>query len=320
MTLAVIAIIAGLILLVWSSDLFVDGAIGLAENFGMSKAMIGLTIVALGTSAPEILVSLVSALSGAPSLALGNAVGSNIANVALVLGVTSLIASLPVHRGLIRQDLPALLAVTFLTGYLLSDGILSSVDGLIMIFALIVLMVLMVKYKKEHSQESIDPGTAAALPDISATRSVLLFAVGLAILVGSSRVLVWGAVEVARALEVSELVIGLTIVAIGTSLPELAASVASALKKHHDIALGNIVGSNILNLLAVLPAAAGISPIIVEPETLWRDYGAMSLVTLLLAAFILTPRKKRALSGFEGTILVAFYIGYMYLLYHQTLS
>lgn len=320
MTFAVLAIIAGLILLVWSSDIFVDGAIGLAENFGMSKAMIGLTIVALGTSAPEILVSLMSALGGVPNLALGNAIGSNVANIALVLGVTALIARLPVTKGLIREDLPALVVVTLICGYLLHDGTLTNLDGLLMLALLALLMVLMIRHKKEHTDELIDPETIADIPDIDAKRSVLLFVVGLLILVGSSRLLVWGAVEVALALKVSELVIGLTIVAIGTSLPELAASVASALKKHHDIALGNIVGSNILNLLAVLPAAALISPIQVEPIAFWRDYGAMSLVTLLLAIFILLPRKNRALSGSEGILLVIFYVGYMYLLYDQTVS
>ncbi len=320
MLFAVFAIIVGLVVLVWSSDKFIDGAIGLAENFGMSKAMIGLTIVALGTSAPEILVSIVSAISGAPSLALGNAIGSNIANIGLVLGATTLIASLPVKRGLIREDLPALLAITVFVGFLLSDYELSSSDALAMLSVLVLLMYLLIRYKKEHSKELISATTVQDIPDMNIKNSIWLFIMGLVLLVASSRLLVWGAIEVARALAISELIIGLTIVAIGTSLPELAASIASALKKHHDIALGNIIGSNILNLIAVLSAAAIINPIHIGAEVFLRDYGSMSIITLILAIFILLPKKVRTLSKPEGIVLLTGYCGYMFLLYQQTVS
>lgn len=320
MLLAFTAIVVGLVLLVWSSDKFVDGSVGLAGSLGMSKAMIGLTIVALGTSAPEIVVSIMSALADSPAIALGNAVGSNIANMGLVLGVTALIAALPVKAGLLRQDLPALLAVTASVGFLLSDNELSGHDALAMMAMLVLLMYLMFRYKKEHSDELIEQETEQDIPELDLKRSILWFVIGTIVLVASSRVLVWGAIEVARSMQISEVVIGLTIVAIGTSLPELAASVTSALRKHHDIALGNIVGSNILNLLAVLSAAAIILPIEIDKQTLIRDYGAMCAITLLLAAFILYPRKKRQLSKLEGGSLLMCYFAYLGLLYHQTIS
>lgn len=320
MLLAFTAIVIGLVLLVWSSDKFVDGSVGLAESLGMSKAMIGLTIVALGTSAPEIVVSIMSALAESPALALGNAVGSNIANIGLVLGITAIIAALPVKRGLLFQDLPALLAVTATVGFLLSDHVLSRTDALAMLAMLVLLMYLMFRYKKEHKKEMMEPDLEEKIPDLGLKESVIWFVVGTIVLIGSSRLLVWGAIDIARALNISEIVIGLTIVAIGTSLPELAASVASALRKHHDIALGNIVGSNILNLLAVLSAAAVITPIQADNETLLRDYGAMAAITLLLALFILYPRKKRQLSKLEGGSLLVCYVVYLILLYQQTIS
>jgi len=320
MLLAFAAIIAGLVLLVWSSDKFVDGAVGLAESSGISKAMIGLTIVAIGTSAPEIVVSIMSALAESPALAFGNAVGSNIANIGLVLGVTALIAALPVKQGLLKEDLPALLAVTAAAGFLLYDLLLSQNDGFAMIAMLVALMLLMIRYKKEHADELIDPADVAEIPDISLKASIVWFVVGLVVLVAASRLLVWGAIEVARALDVSEIVIGLTIVAVGTSLPELAASVASALRKHHDIALGNIVGSNIFNLIAVLPAAAVIYPIEISQHEFMRDYGSMVGITLLLTAFILWPRKTRQLSKIEGGLLLSCYAAYLVMLYRDTVQ
>ncbi|RLU00844.1 MAG: calcium/sodium antiporter [Ketobacter sp.] len=320
MLLAFIAIIAGLVLLVWSSDKFVDGAVGLAEGLGMSKAMIGLTIVALGTSAPEIVVSIMAALAESPELAFGNAVGSNIANIGLVLGVTALIAALPVSPGLLKQDLPALLAVTAAAGFLCSDHTLSQQDGWAMMVMLLLLMYLMFRYKKEHKDEIISAESEEDIPDLGMKESVFWFILGTTILIGSSRLLVWGAIEVATALQISEVVIGLTIVAIGTSLPELAASVASALRRHHDIALGNIIGSNILNLLAVLSAGAVIYPIEISQQNFLRDYGAMTGITLLLAVFIFWPRKNRQLSKPEGAVLLIGYLGYLGFLYQQTVT
>lgn len=317
MLLAIAAIIVGLALLVWSADKFVDGSVGLAENLGMSKVMIGLTIVSLGTSAPEIFVSITAALSQASELALGNAIGSNIANVGLVLGVTALVAALPVKQGLLKQDLPALLAVTAICCFLLMDLVLDWSDGLALLVLLVFLMSLMFRYKKEHPEEVLESGESLdeVIPDYNAKESITAFLIGLVVLVISSRMLVWGAVDVATALGVSEVVIGLTIVAIGTSLPEMAASVTSALRNHHDIALGNVIGSNILNLLAVLSVAAVIHPIELTRDTFINDYGAMVLFTVAIAVFVLVPKKTKQISKAEGIILLAGYIGYMYLLY-----
>ncbi len=313
MLLAFGAIIVGLILLVWSADKFVDGSVGLAENWGMSKAMIGLTIVSLGTSAPEIFVSIMAATGGNPELAFGNAVGSNIANVALVLGVTALIAALPVKQGLLKQDLPALLAVTFITAFLLYDLRLSQGDAFILIGVLIILMYLLFRYKKEHPEEA--QSEAEEVEDFELKESVFAFIIGLVTLVISSKMLVWGAIDIATYFGVSQIIIGLTIVAIGTSLPELAASVASARRGHHDIALGNIIGSNILNILAVLSIAAVIQPIQITQEIFFRDYGAMTAITLLLALFIVLPRKVKRLARGEGILLLLCYAAYMTMLY-----
>lgn len=313
MLLAFGAIIVGLILLVWSADKFVDGSVGLAENWGMSKAMIGLTIVSLGTSAPEIFVSIMAATGGNPELAFGNAVGSNIANVALVLGVTALIAALPVKQGLLKQDLPALLAITFITAFLLRDLILSQDDAFVLIGLLVILMYLLFRYKKEHPEEA--QSEAEEVEDFELKESIIAFIIGLVTLVISSKMLVWGAIDIATQFGISQIVIGLTIVAIGTSLPELAASIASARRGHHDIALGNIIGSNILNILAVLSVAAVIQPINITQEIFFRDYGAMTAITLLLAVFIILPRKVRQLARWEGVLLLLCYAAYMTMLY-----
>lgn len=321
MLLAIAAMIVGLVLLVWSADKFVDGSVGLAESLGMSKVMIGLTIVSIGTSAPEIFVSITAAMAEASELALGNAIGSNIANMGLVLGITALVAALPVKEGLIKQDLPTLLAVTAICCFLLLDLNLSRGDGLALLVLLIILMSLMFRYKKEHPEELVEGETIdEVIPDYNTRESVIAFIIGLVLLVVSSKLLVWGAVEVATALGVSEVVIGLTIVAIGTSLPELAASVTSALRNHHDIALGNVIGSNILNLLAVLSVASVIYPIDLTREILTLDYGAMVFFTVALAIFVIVPKRNKQLSKVEGSILLIGYVVYMYTLYFRTIA
>lgn len=318
MLLAFAAIAVGLVLLVWSADKFVDGSVGLAENWGMSKAMIGLTIVSLGTSAPEIFVSIMSATGGNSELAFGNAVGSNIANIALVLGATALIAALPVKPGLLKQDLPALLAVTFITAFLLRDLELSRDDAAVLFGMLIILMYLLFKYKKEHPEEAASE--AEEVEDFEFKESIISFVLGLVVLVLSSKMLVWGAIYIATEFGISQVVIGLTIVAIGTSLPELAASITSALRGHHDIALGNIVGSNILNILAVLSVGAVIHPISLTEEVFYRDYGIMTAITLLLAFFILIPRKVKQLARWEGVLFLLCYAAYMSMLYIEEIS
>lgn len=313
----ILALIAGLVLLVWSADRFVIGAAATAKNFGMSPMLIGLTIVSFGTSAPEILVSLMAATSGAGDLAIGNALGSNIANIALVLGITAIIAPLPVKSGVLKKELPLLLGVTLLAGILLFDMQLGRIDGLILLAALGLCLYLFNRFQKTTPHDELSE--EEELPEMETRLALFWLIIGLTILAISSRMLVWGATEIALSLGVSKLVIGLTIVAIGTSLPELAASVASALKNHHDIAIGNVVGSNIFNLLAVMAIPGLVSPIGVDAVVLQRDYVAMLGLTFALMAFALW-QKPPSISRFEGALLTAAYTAYLFLLYTMTVA
>lgn len=313
----ILALITGLILLVWSADRFVLGAAATAKNFGMSPMLIGLTIVSFGTSAPEILVSFMASTSGAGDLAIGNALGSNIANIALVLGVTALIAPLPVKSGVLKKELPLLLGVTILAGILLFDLQLNRIDGIILLIALGVCLYLFSRFQKNATNDSL--AEDEELPSMENRSAIFWLITGLVILAISSKMLVWGASEIAYSLGVSKLVVGLTIVAIGTSLPELAASVASALKNHHDIAIGNIVGSNIFNLVAVMAIPGLVAPIGMEAIVLQRDYVVMLGLTFALLAFALW-QKPPSINRFEGSILASAYAGYLVLLYTMTVS
>lgn len=315
MLLPVIAILIGFIILVWSADRFVNGAAATAKNLGMSPMLIGLTIVSLGTSAPEMLVSAIASYTGAGGLAIGNALGSNIANIGLVLGATALIAPLPVKTGLMRKELPLLLAVSLVAGLALFDGELNRIDGIVLLVGLVITLILFARFQRYADPEEVEH-EEEELPDMSTSSAILWLVIGLILLAGSSRLLVWGATEVATAMGISDLIIGLTIVAIGTSLPELAASIMSALKGHHDIAIGNVVGSNIFNLLAVMSLPGLIHPITFSVEVVWRDYGMMMLFTLTLMAFgYIFGRGK--ISRPEGCLLLAGYSGYLGLLYYM---
>ncbi|MEM9256015.1 MAG: calcium/sodium antiporter [Pseudomonadota bacterium] len=323
MLLAAGAIIIGFIILIWSADVFVHGAASIAKSLGMSPILIGLTIVSLGTSAPEVLVSITASLSGAGTLAVGNAIGSNIANVALVLGTTVLVAPLMVREQCMKKEMPLLLAVTAGVGLLILDGTLSTLDGWIMLLALALIV-----YQLMRSQAEDMEMIAAEEVDhhpMSNARAWLTFMFGLALLIVSSKILVWGAERAAIELGVSELVIGLTIVAIGTSLPELAATIASALRGHTEIALGNIIGSNLFNLLAVMSIPGILAPQVLAPQVLSRDYLTMSFLTLFLAvAIFVSQRRSKSSPGHAylgrmvGILLVSFYGLYYYLL-HSTL-
>jgi cation:H+ antiporter len=324
MLIAGAAIVLGFAVLIWSADLFVDGAASIAENLGLSPIIIGLTIVSIGTSAPEILVSVNATLTGSGPLAIGNAIGSNIANVGLVLGITVLAAPLMVDSSCMRKEIPVLVAVTLGCGLLLLDGDLSRFDGSLMLGALFVLMTLMIR-AQSSDEVLIGEADAEPLPHLRPLRAWMTFLAGLVLLIGSSRLLVFGAVTAARELGVPELVIGLTIIAIGTSLPELAATLASALRGHTEIALGNIIGSNLFNLLAVMSIPGLIDPQILDPEVTSRDYAAMTFLTLFLAAAIFISRRRKASANGRsyvgrtvGVLLVSFYALYYYLL-HSTL-
>lgn len=321
MLLASAAMIIGLFILIWSADLFVAGAASVARNLGMSPVLIGLTIVSLGTSAPEILVSINAALTGAGELAIGNALGSNIANIGLVLGVTVLVVPMLIRPDCIRIELPTLLLVTFATGLLLLDRQLSRLDGLIMIGGLCLIMLQMIRAQSSDAGILSESGEEK-LPELSATRAWLAFGSGLALLIGSSRLLVWGATDIAARVGVSELVIGLTVVAVGTSLPELAATLASALKRHTDIAIGNIIGSNLFNLLAVMSVPGLLNPLEISDFVLYRDYPIMTAATILLAIAIYSGSRRRAavdgcayIGRGVGVLLTGLYGVYYYWLF-----
>jgi K+-dependent Na+/Ca+ exchanger related-protein len=296
-------LIVSLLVLAWSADRFVDGACGLARVLGVSPFLIGMVIVGFGTSAPEMLVSAVSAFEGSPDIALGNAYGSNITNVLLILGVAAIVNPIKVDFSVVKKELPFLAGTIILTFFLILDGLISRINAISMLILFIPIMVISSLGKKEEVEE--EPGKKESL-----LKSIFLIIFGLALLVSSSRALVWAAKDIATALGISELIIGLTIIALGTSLPELAASVSAARKNEHGVAFGNVVGSNLFNTMCVVGIAGAITPINVDPKILTRDLPAVALVTLFL--FIFGIRKK--IDRVSGIFLVVLYIAYTILL------
>lgn len=313
MLVDILAIIAGFALLVWGADNFVNGAAALARNLGVSPLLIGLTIVGFGTSAPEILVSLMASAQGNPGLAIGNALGSNIANIALILGATALIAPLTVHSDTLHREYPVMLIVTLGAGLLMLDQTLDQRDGVILLAGLVLALSWIVRLGLQRKPDDpmlqeIEDELPPAMPT---GKAILWFTIGLLVLLGSSRLLVWGAVNVATALGVSDLVIGLTIVAIGTSLPELAASIASALKNEHDLAIGNVIGSNIYNLLAVLCIPGLLAPGEFAIEVILRDLPIMIGLTLALFFMGYSFNKTTGhISRLEGSVLLLAFLTY----------
>ena len=308
MALAIIAVIIGLAVLVWSADTFIDGATSLAVRFNMPSFLIGVVILGIGTSAPELVVSALAAVAGSPDLALGNAYGSNIINITLVLGVTALISPILIRANVIRHDLILLLAVTALAAFQLLDGNLSRTDGIVLIASLIgVLLIQIFLSLRNNTAADVD-----APKDINIAKALATLTLGLVLLIVSSRSIVWGAVELATLWGMSELLIGLTIVAIGTSLPELVASVAAARRGEHDMALGNVIGSNLFNTLGVVGVATVISPIKnIAPEILSRDVLMMAGVTLLLFVLaIIAYNRQGEMKRGSGLVLILTFIGY----------
>jgi len=318
MLLNIVAIVVGFALLVWGADRFVMGAAAIARNLGLSPMLIGLTIVGLGTSAPEILVSATASFQGNPGLAIGNALGSNIANIGLILGITALVVPLTVCSDALRREYPILLAICMLVLVLMLDGELGRVDGVILMVSLVLVIFGLAKIALRDRAEK-DPMAAEydeEIPETLSTKAaVIWFAFGLGLLLFSSNILVWGAVNIAVSFGISDLVIGLTIVALGTSLPELAASITSALKDEHDIAIGNVIGSNMYNLLAVLSVPGVIMPGIFTPEVLSRDLPVM--IGLTLAIFIMGYGfgGNGRINRFEGLLLVLCFVGYQAFLF-----
>jgi len=318
LTASIIYLLVGFVLLVWSADRLVAGASALARNFGISALVVGVTIVGFGTSAPEMVVSALASLEGNPSLAVGNALGSNIANIGLILGLTGLVYPMSVERSTCFREIPALAAVTALTALLMIDGSLSRLDGTILAGGLAVFVVTMLY--RGHREADVDPATQALMNEISddlSNRAATIWTVvGLVVLPVSAQLLVSGAVGMATLMGVSEAVIGLTIVALGTSLPELAAAMASAIRKEDDLCIGNILGSNLFNLLGVLGIAALIHPMAIERLLIVRDLPMVAITFLMLAGVAVFAGRIGRVSA---SVLLATYIVYQFAVFQQAL-
>ena len=316
MLLSYLAILGGFALLVWGADRFVIGASATARNLGVPPLIIGLTIVGFATSAPEMLVSGMAAWGGNTSMGVGNAVGSNITNIALVLGITALVKPMTVHSGVLQREFPILFLATLFMLMLVIDGELTRLDGILMMGGLLliiywIVMVALQTRKKDPMSVEFEAEIPREMPQWKAMSLLLL---GIIVLVISSRILVWGAVEVAVSFGISDLVIGLTIIAIGTSLPELAASVMSALKGEHDIAIGNVIGSNMFNILGVMGLPAIISGYQADAELLTRDLPVMIGLTIALFVLAYGFRGPGRLTRYEGSVLLSAFAVYMLVL------
>ena len=312
MLLSISMVIGGLLLLAWAAGRLVNGAAALARNLGVAPMIIGLTVVGLGTSAPEIVVSTLAAWQGNAGLAIGNAIGSNIANMSLVVGSAALVAPLVVQSETLRREFPMMMAVMLFALVLMLDGDLVRLDGAFFLLGLAVVMYWLVAVgMASQPDDALAAEFTAEIPrDPSTIKASGWLALSLVVLLVSSQMLVSGAVDIARALGVSDLVIGLTLVAVGTSLPELAATVASAVKREHDIAIGNIIGSTMFNLLAVLGIAAAIQPGAFAADVLTRDYPVMIGLAIILFAMAYGFRGPGRINRVEGAVLLAVFAGY----------
>ncbi|MCL4256094.1 MAG: calcium/sodium antiporter [Anaerolineae bacterium] len=305
-------IVVGIIGLVWGGNWLVTGASRLAESFGIPRLIVGLTIVAFGTSAPELLVNLSSVFSGSTDLALGNVVGSNIVNIGFILGVAGFIAPIMVQASLLRREIPIMIAVAILAFVLSLDNELGQVDGIILVVLFIAFTVLMVWL-------ALKDKTAVHAPDVSEFPQEEIVSInraleagrlvaGLIILVVGANLTVTGAINIATALGVSQLVIGVTLVAVGTSLPELMASLIAAMRKESDLAIGNVVGSNIFNILMILGTTSVLKPVPVPASALQFDFLVMIAFSVVLLPLAWTNRK---LARWECGLFIAGYVGFV---------
>lgn len=323
MWLPLLAVVAGLAVLVWSADKFIDGAAAVARHFALPPLLIGVVIVGFGTSAPEMAVSVLSALEGSPGIALGNAYGSNIANIALILGITALISPVVVQSNILRQELPILTGITALSVALVWDLQIEAWEAWGLLAVFVVLLAWSIRAGLKGNGDALGTETEAELDahPLPIAKAWFWLAAGLVLLVASSRLLVWGAVTIAQSLGVSDLIIGLTVVAVGTSLPELASCVAAARKNEHDLAMGNVLGSNLFNTLAVVGLAGIIHPLGMESAVLTRDMAVMSGLTVAL--FVLGyghSGQPGRINRWEGGLLVASFVGYTSYLLYTTLG
>ena len=309
----ILEVLAGLILLIWGADRFVHGAAATARNLGVAPLLIGLTIVAFATSAPEVLVSIIAASRGESDLAVGNAIGSNIANIGMVLGIAAIVRPIRLQSATLRREMPALLAVTLLTVSLLLDTYLSRVDGFVLLTGLIIVMFWLTRLGlRTSASDPIKAEFEAEIPaHVRMPVAVVWLCIGLATLLVGADLMVDGSIDIARELGVSEVVIGITLVAIATSLPELAVTIVSVFKGEDDLAIGNIVGSNIFNLLAVIGIASVIGPAALPPSVLSLHVFVLVAFTLVLFAMTYDYDGKGNINRFEGFALMVAYVAYI---------
>ncbi|UXI01618.1 calcium/sodium antiporter [Photobacterium sp. TY1-4] len=318
---AIVLLCIGLALLVWSADRLVFGAAALAKNLGVTPLVIGMTILAMGSSAPEMMVSATAALDGKTDTAVGNVLGSNIANIALILGLTALIKPLAVSSGIIRRELPLMIAVTLIAGALLWDSHLGFMEGVLLVslFALFLLVMLKISRDGKKNGDPLTEEQESEIPDgVSNSAALIWVVIGLVLLPYAASMLVDSAVTIAKIYGMSDLVIGLTIIAIGTSLPELAASIASIFKGEDDMAVGNIIGSNVFNILAVMGIPGLLNPSVLSPLAMGRDYYVMLGVSVLL--LLMALGKRRRINRLEGAFLICCFVAYQGYLFYNLAS
>lgn len=320
--LPTVLLIIGLIMLVWSSDLFIDGAASVAKHMSISPLIIGVVVLGFGTSAPEILVAILASLDNSPGLAIGNVIGSNIANIALVLGVAAIVAPIVVKSSLLKREFPIVIGISIIVYLLILDNSLNLVDGIILLALLIIVMIWMIKANIQL-EGTDDPMAEETIKELSEHEEIPLkkswgmLLGGLIVLVLSAKLMVWGAVDIAHYFNIPDIIIGLTIVAIGTSLPELAAAITAAKKGESDLMIGNILGSNLFNLLAVMAMPALLAPSIVDKTTLAIDYPIMLLLTFSML-FVALPRNGKSIINRKiGVLFVLSFVAYLVSLYFR---
>lgn len=322
--LPLITLFLGLALLVWSSDIFIDSAASIAQHLNIAPLIIGVVVLGFGTSAPEMLVAILASLDNSPGLAIGNVVGSNIANIGLILGITAIVSPIVIKSSLLKREFPILLAISVIGIFLMLDNDLDMTDGYILIVLLMVVMTWMI-----YANRTINPTDPLSdenleelkeHPKMGLSKSWGLLLTGLVILILSAKMMVWGAVEIAHFFQVPDVIIGLTIIAIGTSLPELAAAINAAKKGKADLMIGNIIGSNLFNLLAVMSMPALIAPSLIENTTLLIDYPIMLALTVAMLLVALPRKGNAVITKFEGSLLLISFVSYMLLLYFRAMN
>lgn len=297
----------------WSAGKLVDSSIAVSRYYRVPPLFVGMVIVGFGTSIPELMVSGIASYEGSPGIALGNIFGSNIANIGLILGITALTVPVKIHSYAMKIELPILIAVSLITGYLIMDGELTRIDSGILLAIFVIYMVWTLSNAIRHKHNiGENPPIIKTSIKMPLKKAVLWILFGTVLLAVSSKILVWAAMEIAKGLGIDDLYLGLTIVAVGTSIPEFASSIVAAKKGEHDIALGNIIGSNLFNTLVVTGVAGMIRPLLVQPVIIYRDITAMIIFTIFLGAFGLHYGKKSdGINNYDGLILFAAFSAYI---------